>query len=36
VPPAVFPVLLIVHIALAISLFLPSLLLPFAFRARRG
>jgi hypothetical protein len=24
------------HIALAIALFLPSLLLPFAFRARRG
>jgi Predicted integral membrane protein (DUF2269) len=36
VPPIVFPVLLIVHIALAIALFVPSLLLPFAFRARRG
>ena len=31
-----FPALLIVHIALAIALFVPSLLLPFAFRARRG
>jgi hypothetical protein len=29
-------VLLVAHIALAIALFLPSLLLPFAFRARRG
>jgi len=29
-------VYLVVHIALAIALFLPSLLLPFAFRARRG
>jgi hypothetical protein len=36
VPPIVFPVLLIVHIGLAIALFVPSLLLPFAFRARRG
>jgi hypothetical protein len=35
VPPA-FLVLLIVHVALAIGLFVPSLLLPFAFRARRG
>ena len=35
-PPALFPVFLVVHVALAISLFLPSLLLPFAFRARRG
>lgn len=35
-PPALFPVFLVVHIALAIALFLPSLLLPFAFRARRG
>jgi hypothetical protein len=34
--PPIFPVLLIVHIALAIALFVPSLLLPFAFRARRG
>ena len=30
------PLLLVVHIALAISLLVPSLLLPFAFRARRG
>ena len=29
-----FPVLLIAHIALAITLFLPSLLLPFALRSR--
>ena len=35
-PPALFPVFLIVHIVLAIGLFVPSLLLPFAFRARRG
>jgi hypothetical protein len=36
VPPVLFPILLITHIALAIALFLPSLLLPFAFRAKRG
>jgi hypothetical protein len=36
VPPFLFPVLLIVHVTLAIALFVPSLLLPFAFRARRG
>ena len=35
-PPALFPVFLITHVTLAIALFLPSLLLPFAFRARRG
>lgn len=35
-PPALFPVLLVTHIALAIALFLPSFLLPFAFRSRRG
>ncbi len=35
-PPFVFPVLLVVHVALAIALFVPSLLLPFAFRVRRG
>jgi hypothetical protein len=35
-PPGLFPVFLLVHVALAIALFLPSLLLPFAFRARRG
>jgi hypothetical protein len=36
VPPVLFPVLLIAHVALAIALFLPSFLLPFAFRSRRG
>ena len=36
VPPSLVPVVLIAHIVLAISLFVPSLLLPFAFRARRG
>jgi hypothetical protein len=36
VPPILFPVLLIAHVALALALFVPSLLLPFAFRARRG
>jgi hypothetical protein len=36
VPPILFPILLLTHIALAIALFLPSLMLPFAFRARRG
>src|SRR6185436_12977201 len=35
-PPALFPVFLVVHVVLAIALFVPSLLLPFAFRARRG
>ena len=35
-PPVLFPVLLIAHIVLALALFVPSLLLPFAFRARRG
>ena len=35
-PPFVFPVLLLAHIALALALFVPSLLLPFTFRARRG
>ncbi len=35
-PTTLFPILLIVHVGLAISLFVPSLLLPFAFRARRG
>jgi hypothetical protein len=34
-PPSLFPILLAVHVALAVSLFLPSLLLPFALRARR-
>jgi hypothetical protein len=36
VPPVLFPILLLTHIGLAIALFLPSFLLPFAFRARRG
>ena len=35
-PPIVFPLLLVVHIALALGLLVPSLLLPFAFRAKRG
>lgn len=35
-PPVLFPLVLVAHIALAIALFVPSLLLPFAFRARRG
>ena len=35
-PPVLFPILLVTHVALAIALFVPSLLLPFAFRARRG
>ena len=35
-PPVLFPLLLVAHVALAIGLFVPSLLLPFAFRARRG
>ena len=34
-PANLFPLLLIVHIALAIGLFLPSVLLPFALRTRR-
>lgn len=35
-PPVLFPVLLITHVALAVALFLPSFLLPFAFRAKKG
>lgn len=35
-PTALSALFLVVHIALAIALFVPSLLLPFAFRARRG
>jgi Predicted integral membrane protein (DUF2269) len=34
--PAWFPLLLVVHIGLAVSLFLPSILLPFALRTRRA
>ncbi|HET7726130.1 MAG TPA: DUF2269 family protein [Candidatus Limnocylindrales bacterium] len=33
---AYFPVLLATHVALAVSLFLPSILLPFALRGRRA
>jgi hypothetical protein len=35
-PAALFPILLATHIVLAVSLFLPSILLPFALRARRA
>ena len=35
-PTALFPVLLVTHIALAVGLFLPSILLPFALRTRRA
>ena len=35
-PASWFPVLLIVHISLAVSLFLPSILLPFTLRTRRA
>ena len=34
--PTLFPILLVTHITLAISLFLPSILLPFALRTRRA
>jgi hypothetical protein len=34
-PASLFPVLLAAHITLAIGVFLPSLLLPFALRAQR-
>ena len=34
--PAYFPILLVAHIVLAVSLFLPSILLPFALRTRRA
>ena len=34
--PAFVPILLMTHIALAVSLFLPSILLPFALRTRRA
>jgi hypothetical protein len=34
--PAWFPLLLATHIAFAVSLFLPSILLPFALRSRRA
>jgi hypothetical protein len=34
--PSFFPIVLAVHITLAVSLFLPSILLPFALRTRRA
>jgi Predicted integral membrane protein (DUF2269) len=34
--PAWFPILLATHIVLAVSLFVPSILLPFALRTRRA
>ena len=35
-PSSLFPLLLVAHIALAVSLVLPSILLPFALRTRRA
>lgn len=35
-PASLLPVLLTIHVVLAIGLFLPSLLLPFALRTRRA
>lgn len=35
-PSSLFPILLIAHIALAVCLVLPSILLPFALRTRRA
>ncbi len=35
-PATLFPLLLATHIALAVGLFLPSILLPFALRTRRA
>lgn len=35
-PANLFPILLAIHITLAVSLFLPSILLPFALRTRRA
>ena len=35
-PSSLVPILLMMHIALAIALFLPSILLPFALRTRRA
>jgi hypothetical protein len=34
--PAWFPILLVTHVVLAVGLFLPSILLPFALRTRRA
>ena len=35
-PATLFPIVLVVHIGLAVGLFLPSILLPFALRTRRA
>jgi len=35
-PTSLFPILLAAHVALAVGLFMPSILLPFALRARRA
>ena len=35
-PATLFPIILLAHIGLAISLFLPSILLPFTLRTRRA
>ena len=35
-PATVVPILLVTHVALAVGLFLPSILLPFALRSRRA
>lgn len=35
-PASLLPILLATHIALAVALFMPSILLPFALRARRA
>src|SRR5687768_704112 len=35
-PTSLFPVLLVTHVVLAVSLFLPSILLPFTLRSRRA
>jgi hypothetical protein len=35
-PPTLLPIILVVHVALAIGLFLPSILLPFTLRTRRA
>jgi hypothetical protein len=35
-PTSVFPYILVVHVTLAISLFVPSIVLPFALRTRRA
>jgi hypothetical protein len=35
-PTAIFPYILAIHVTLAISLFVPAILLPFTLRARRA